>query len=314
MEERMTEHQFLVVHHDSAFRAAVERATDVSSWEGKVVQASMADEALGKYRANPTDCILIAAKSLAFDGIELLERFLAEPDIKVPIFLVIDEPDEAVVSRALAAGALDCLPRSRFMMGALPRLVAMTIEKSRLENAFAGPSTPAFDEYTGLGNATLLLRDLARATASAERTKTAFCLLVMDLKRFARAGQSQKDHLTPLISTEFGARMVQNGRRSDLFYQVGDQRFAALLDNTDAGNSGAFTRRIRQCVLMPFKFDGQTAEVDISIGIASFPADGKTPEVLMRMSEQLLSRAKLCHDGIATSQTPPPKEPARKRV
>ena len=310
----MNERQFLVVHHDNAFRAAVQRAIDVSSWQGKVVQASTTGEAFEKFAAGPTDCVLIAAKSLAFDGIELLEQFIAEPGMKAPVFLVMDDPDENVVSRALAAGALDCLPRSRFMVGALPRIVAMTVEKSRLEQTLTSPGTAAFDEATGLGNATLLLRDLARAIAAADRATQPFCLLLMDLKRFTRPGQPATDTLTPLIPTEFGRRLVQGGRRSDLFYRFEGQRFAALLDGTDISNSAAFTRRIRQAVLMPFKFEGLVAEVDISMGVASYPADGKTPEVLLRLAEQFVVRAKHSHDGVATSQTPPAKEPARRRV
>jgi diguanylate cyclase (GGDEF)-like protein len=117
-----------------------------------------------------------------------------------------------------------------------------------------------------------------------------------------------------MIPTEFGRRLMQGGRRSDLFYRFGEQRFAALLDGTDVTNSTAFTKRIRQAVLMPFKFEGQVAEVDISMGVTGYPADGKTPENLMRLAEQLVLRAKQMHDGIATSQTPPAREPVRRRV
>jgi len=308
----MTERQILVVHHDNAFREAVRRAVEVSTWQGKVAQASTRDEAFAKFHANPTDCILIAGKSLAFDGVDMLERFLAVPDMRAPVFLVMDEPDEAVGRRALEAGAFDCLPRSRFMMGALPRVVSMSIEKSRLEKTLSTPASVAFDEASGLGNGTLLLRDIARAIAAAERTRAVFCLVLMDLKRFTRAGQPAIDQLTPLIPTEFGRRMLEGGRRSDLFYRFGEQRFAALLDNTDLATSAAFTRRVRKAALMPFKFEGLAAEVDISMGVACYPADGKTTEVLMRAAEQLLARAKQMHDGIATSQTPPPREPARR--
>ena len=62
----------------------------------------------------------------------------------------------------------------------------------------------------------------------------------MDLKRFTRPGQPQQDHLTPLIATEFGRRLVHGGRRPDLFYRTSGPRFAAFPDNPDVPHTAAF--------------------------------------------------------------------------
>lgn len=310
--------RILVVDHHADFHAALQRAIDLTDWQGTIAVATSSEQALEEVRAHKMDCILLAARSREFDGLELLARLVAEPGMDAPVFLVLDTLDEELVGRALAAGAFDGVLRSRFMVGALPRVVGMAIQERRQKQAAAaseGASSGSFDENSGLGNGTLLLRDLARAVAAAERSNQPFCLLVMDMQRFPKPGQSANDALAPRIASEFGRRLVQGGRKSDLFYRLGEQRFAALLDGTDVSNHPAFTRRLRQAALMPFKFEeGVVAEADLLMGVVGYPSDGRKPEVLLRTAETVASRAKHTREGLATTATPAAAPATKRRV
>ncbi|HEY2344579.1 MAG TPA: diguanylate cyclase [Xanthomonadaceae bacterium] len=310
-----TDSRILIIDHDAGFRAAFQRAIDLTDWQGSIAVVATAEQALEQVRTHRLDCILLAASSPGFDGLDLLGRIVAEPGMDAPVFLVLDQLDESLVSRALAAGAFDGVLRSRFMVGSLPRVVDMAIQQTRQRHsAMQDESSVSFDDASGLGNGALLIRDLARAVAAAERSNQPFCLLMMDLQRFLKPGQSENDALAPRIAAEFGQRLVKGGRKSDLFYRLSNQRFAAVLDGTDVSNHPAFTRRIRQAVLMPFRFDEGAAEADIRMGVVGYPTDGGKPEILLRMAETVVQRARHTREGLATSATPAAPPVAKRRI
>jgi GGDEF domain-containing protein len=192
------------------------------------------------------------------------------------------------------------------MVGGLPKVVVMALEQARLQHAVeqAAGESIELDASTQLGNGSLLIRDIARAIAAAERSQRPFCLLIIELERVKSPHVSALDW-PPEIAAEFGRRLRKTARGTDLFFQLAPRRFAALLDAMEGMHSTAFAKRVRASALMPFRIGTDVTELDARIGATAYPDDGKTPEALLRAAEQALKNAMHSHDGIATTAAVP---------
>ena len=298
----MTSNRILVIDEDDVLSTAVRRALEWIDATEEIVWLRPDEDVLAKARAERFATILLGASG---NALKLLAALSSEAMGEPPVFLVADQVSEAITADALEHGAVDCMPRSRFMVGGLPKVVVMALEQARLQLAVeqASGETIELDSSTQLGNGNLLIRDIARAIAAAERSKRSFCLLFIELERVKSRHASAVD-LPREIAPEFAQRLRKIARGTDLFFQLAPRRFAALLDAMEGAHSAAFAKRVRSAALMPFRIGAEVTELDARIGITVYPDDGKTPEALLRAAEQALKNAMQSYDGMATTAAP----------
>ena len=85
-------------------------------------------------------------------------------------------------------------------------------------------------------------------------------------------------------------------RQTDLLARYGGEEFAALLPETSKTVAGQVAERMRFAVEAELNSDARwTQRVTISIGVATYPDDGKTPEQVLSAADQALYVAK--HQG-----------------
>jgi diguanylate cyclase (GGDEF)-like protein len=299
----MTSNRILVIDEDDLLSKAVRRALEWIDATEEIVWMRPAEDVLTMIKAERFATILLGASG---DALKLLGALTSEAMGEPPVFLVADQVSEAMAADAVGQGAVDCILRSRFMVGGLPKMVAIALEQARLQHAVeqtAGEPVQ-LDPSTQLGNGSLLIRDLARAVAAAERSKRSFCLLFIELERVKSRHASAID-LPPEVAPEFAQRLRKTARGTDLFFQLAPRRFAALLDAMEGMHSTAFAKRVRSAALMPFRTGPDVTELDARIGVTVYPDDGKTPEALLRAAEQALKNAMQSYDGIATAAAIP---------
>ncbi len=294
----MTSNRILVIDEDDVLSKAVSRALEWIDAPEEIVWLRPAEDVLTMAKAEQFATILLGASG---DALNLLGPLASQAMGEPPVFLVADQVCEAMCANAMEQGAVDCMPRSRFMVGGLPKVVAMALEQARLQHAVeqAAGEILQIDTSTQLGNGSLLIRDLARAIAAAERGQRGFCLLFIELERVKSPRASATDW-SPGIAPEFAQRLRKAARGTDLFFQLAPRRFAALLDAMEGVHCTAFAKRVRGSALMPFRIGADVMELDARIGTASYPGDGKTPEALLRAAEQALKNAMHGPEGIAT--------------
>jgi GGDEF domain-containing protein len=299
----MTSNRILVVDEDDVLSKAVSRALEWIDATEEIVWLRPAADVLAMARAERFATILLGASG---DALKLLVALTSEAMGEPPVFLVADQVSEAMIADALNQGAVGCMPRSRFMVGGLPKVIVMALEQARLQHALgqAAGETIQLDTSTQLGNGSLLIRDLARAIATAERSQRLFCLLFIELERVKSPYVSAVDW-PPEIAPEFAQRLRKTARGTDLFFQLAPRRFAALLDGMEGMHCTAFAKRVRSAALMPFRIGQAVTELDARIGATVYPDDGKTPDALLRAAEQALKNAMHSHDGIATTAAIP---------
>jgi diguanylate cyclase (GGDEF)-like protein len=251
---------------------------------------------------------LVVAAVLAYAAVNMVlvvaVIVLSGPNRDLATFLhVLTRGDEAVLEfatlsmGALAAGAMGALGPAYAVL-VLPPLIVLhrTVLVRQLEEA------ASVDGKTGLLNAAAWHVRAARALRRAERTADHAGLLVLDLDHFKlvndRYGHLVGDHVLAAVAAAVRAEV----RDDDLVGRFGGEEFVVLLPSTDGddGRIAAVTvaERIRGRVAgirveVP-DADGTVVvdDLTVSIGGASFPADGADLSQLLEVADTAMYAAK----------------------
>jgi diguanylate cyclase (GGDEF)-like protein len=143
------------------------------------------------------------------------------------------------------------------------------------------------DALTGLFNRTFFFAALEREIARSERSGRGFCLIMLDLDELKavndRHGHQAGDAVLRTVS-----ETVQAGiRRIDVAARYGGDEFVALLPETDPTGGWVLAEKIRLGVA-----DASIAGVEmrptVSVGVVSYPTDGRTADALMLSADRAM--------------------------
>ena len=152
-----------------------------------------------------------------------------------------------------------------------------------------------YDHLTGLPNRTLL-RELFQHEAGAARRQQHSCaLLFIDLDRFKAVNDTMGHAAGDELLLGVSRRLVATLRESDIVCRVSGDEFLVLL--TQAGDweqVSVTAERLLRAIQMPMPLQraAGTAQVNASIGIALFPADGDDFETLARCADLAMYKSK----------------------
>ena len=155
-----------------------------------------------------------------------------------------------------------------------------------------------FQDYlTQLPNRALFEDRVAQVLNRAERANERAVIFVLDLDGFRqindRQGFSTGDQLLALV-----ARRLHDGlRRTDTIARIGADEFAILASLEQESGLSVVNNRIRACFQTPFDLETMTMKMDISLGHALFPEDGRTTTALFRVAEERMGRMKRSKAG-----------------
>ena len=155
-----------------------------------------------------------------------------------------------------------------------------------------------FDALTGLPTRTLFADRLGRSLLTAERNQASCALLSLDLDGFKAVNDSAGHEAGDAILQEIARRLVCAVRTMDTVCRWGGDEFLIL--TPQSGSREALTetaRRLLERVAEPIALGGGTYRVSASIGIAQFPADGRTAAALEAAADAAMYRAKRAGKG-----------------
>ncbi|MES2403606.1 MAG: diguanylate cyclase [Pseudomonadota bacterium] len=159
------------------------------------------------------------------------------------------------------------------------------------------------DPLTNLFNRRYLEASLPRELLRAERRKGGLSVLMFDLDHFKRYNDTQGHDAGDALLSAFGALLAQSCRGEDMPCRFGGEEFTLVL--TDANHAQARERAdaIRKATseLVVHYRAGTLPPATVSIGVASYPEHGATPEALLRMADQALYRAKQLGRNVVAS-------------
>lgn len=164
-------------------------------------------------------------------------------------------------------------------------------ELSRLERDLEHRAN--HDSLTGLANRDRLRVELQSAIDHATQTDQSLALLYLDLDGFKfvndRGGHDAGDHLL----REVAVRLQQGVRGGDVLARVGGDEFVALLPGCrDADAARSIAEAVRARIAQPFNLRDGLFQLDASVGIACYPADGTDAETLIAHADRAMYAAK----------------------
>jgi diguanylate cyclase (GGDEF)-like protein len=169
------------------------------------------------------------------------------------------------------------------------------------------------DALTDLPNRVLLQQRVTAALDEVHRDGTGLAFFLLDLDRFKEVndtlGHPAGDALLEVVARRLSAAV----RPGDTVARLGGDEFAVLLPEIEHPNDAIeVAGRIKMALAEPFRLEGVTMDVDVSIGIALCPQHGEDVEVLMRHADVAMYVAKDEQTGIEVYDVArDPNSPAR---
>jgi diguanylate cyclase (GGDEF)-like protein/PAS domain S-box-containing protein len=148
------------------------------------------------------------------------------------------------------------------------------------------------DALTGLHNHGAFQRDLGAALAAEDGPGLA--VLMMDLDSFKAFNDTHGHPAGDALLRAIGAAIVGAIRDDGRAYRYGGDEFAALLPGLGRAGAKEVARRIRTAVAATAAAAAvdEASTVTISVGIATFPNDGRAKDALVRAADADLYRVK----------------------
>lgn len=149
------------------------------------------------------------------------------------------------------------------------------------------------DSLTGLVNRDRLRVELQAAIDDAADEGGGLALLYIDLDGFKRVNDRAGHAVGDRLLCELAGRMRHAVRQNDLVARVGGDEFVVLLpDCRDAQAAREVADSLRARITAPCRLPEGLFQLDASIGVATFPADGADAETLLAHADGVMYAAK----------------------
>ena len=178
------------------------------------------------------------------------------------------------------------------LIGQLAEQLGLAIANLQLRETLRTQSLR--DPLTGLFNRRYLEESLARELQRCERRGLPLSVLMLDVDHFKRFNDTHGHAAGDALLGQVGRQIQAGVRAEDIACRYGGEEFTVVLPELDAAGALARAEQIRRAVEVATvqHLGQQLGPVTMSIGIATFPGDGLTPEVLLQLADATLYRAK----------------------
>jgi len=204
-------------------------------------------------------------------------------------------------ARLLAASAAFCLiallvqARTAYLRRVKQRLEALVAKRTEeLRRSKQQIEKIAYhDAMTGLPNRRLFAERFENFRASADRNRSGFTLVLVDLDNFKGINDSFGHAAGDTVLIAAAQRLGAVTREVDVVARLGGDEFAILLEGTvEPGAIGGVCQRILQSFVEAVAAEGRLVQVGISMGCAVYPRDGLAQSELYRVADRALYEAK----------------------
>jgi diguanylate cyclase (GGDEF)-like protein/PAS domain S-box-containing protein len=170
------------------------------------------------------------------------------------------------------------------------------------------------DTLTGLPNRTSLNAHLARVLRAAQPAREPFAVMCMDLDRFKDVNDVLGHSAGDAVLTEAAQRMIKAAGDGAFLARIGGDEFIAVQSGHNQPEGIAvLASALQEAFREPFQLESQIVQLGLSAGIALYPDDGATREILLSNADTALYRAKLNGRGRACYFEPEMDELQRRR-
>jgi diguanylate cyclase (GGDEF)-like protein/PAS domain S-box-containing protein len=149
------------------------------------------------------------------------------------------------------------------------------------------------DSLTDLPNRILFKDRLTQAISLAVRQDKQLAVMFLDLDHFKKINDSLGHSVGDQLLQSVAGRLVAAVRRTDTVSRLGGDEFVILLSQVARGEDAAVSaRKIIRALAAPHIIDNQSLDINVSIGMSTYPIDGHNAETLMDNADTAMYDAK----------------------
>ena len=238
--------------------------------------------------------------------------------------LVMDEARDPRVNRFRATGDLDgsliCVP----LRGRAGATGVLTLERLGLDHAFSEDEFELVKLFAAQVSIALQNAEVHRAVEIRAQTddltgllnhgtfqdwleqtvesREPFSLIMLDLDDFKGVNDALGHQAGDRLLAEIAGAIVAAGRDTDHVFRYGGDEFALILPGTDTGSAVTVAERVRAAVDTVggpgTAWAEQAMAISVSIGLATFPRDGLTPDSILLAADRACFVAKRRGQGL----------------
>jgi diguanylate cyclase (GGDEF)-like protein/PAS domain S-box-containing protein len=150
-----------------------------------------------------------------------------------------------------------------------------------------------YDSLTGLPNRRLLIDRLLQGIHHARRQSVLLAVCYLDLDGFKQVNDQHGHEGGDLLLVEVGRRIQGLLRAGDTLARLGGDEMVVLMSGLqEGGDCLPVLGRVLEAVHQPVALPRGPAQVSASMGLALFPPDGDTPDMLLRRADHAMYEAK----------------------
>ncbi len=170
--------------------------------------------------------------------------------------------------------------------------VALSVANLRLREALLEQSIR--DPLTKLFNRRYLEETLEREVGKAARSREPLGVLMVDLDRFKRFNDTYGHEAGDTILRATASFLVKSVRAEDVVCRFGGEEFVIILPTADGKVAHARAEKIRLELreLAVLHQGTLLGTITASVGVAAFPLNGTSPQLLLDAADSALYRAK----------------------
>ena len=182
---------------------------------------------------------------------------------------------------------------SLFILSAvLSRFLARIMVKRKLQQLELFHSAN-FDKLTGIPNRSLFFERFDQALKQANRYNKNLALLFIDLDGFKMVNDTAGHDGGDQLLIEVAKKIQGCVRESDTTARFGGDEFTVILTNLKSvNNAGIVAKKIITTLSTPFTIKGKKHHIGSSIGISTFPENGKTMDRLLKNADCAMYKVK----------------------
>jgi diguanylate cyclase (GGDEF)-like protein/PAS domain S-box-containing protein len=149
------------------------------------------------------------------------------------------------------------------------------------------------DDLTKLPNRILLMDFMNQAILKADRNKSIFAILFLDLDRFKLINDSLSHAAGDEILFAVAQRLQRDIRKNDIFARLGGDEFVIVAEDIkEQTDIIHMAQQILASFTKPFIISERELFLTTSIGICFYPTDGNTIDLLLRNADSAMYQAK----------------------